>query len=162
MDENLSKQILAIGFPSVRIMLYALAKHFNKENVESRIEEVCHIQDIGCFNIDYYNKETDKKDTVLIFLKECGADHNLSDQLNKLRPYLDDEKWKNILKTLSYLILLTRNIYVSIYDNNKELIEEIVGINNIETYNKLNVDPDNTTLYLPNIEDRVGIFFENA
>lgn len=162
MDENLSKQILAMGFPSARIMLIALAKHFNKEQLMPRIEEICHIQDIGCFSVDYYNKEEDKKSNLFILLKDCKADHDLSDQLNKLRRHLDDKKWDEILNTLSSLILLSRNIYTSLYDNNKDLIEEIVGIDDIPKYNKLLVDPLNTTLYLPGIEDRIGIFLENA
>lgn len=162
MDEKLGKQILAMGFPSARIMLYALAKHFNKEYVGPRIEEICHIQEVGCLNIDYYNKFEDKKDNILIFLKECKADHNLSDQLDKLRIHLDVEKWNEVLKALSTIILLTRNIYASIYDNNIDLIKEIIGETDIHKYNKLQVDMDNTTLYLPDIEDRIGIFFDNS
>lgn len=162
MDENLSKQILAMGFPSVRIMLYALAKHFNKEYVTPRIEEICHIQEVGCFNVEFYNKFEDKKDIIYILLKECKKDHNLTEQLDKLKMFLDDDKWKNILKALSTLILLTRNIYTSIYENNKDLIEEIVGTENIDKYDKLQVDMINTTLYLPDINDRIGIFFDNT
>lgn len=162
MDENLSRQILAMGFPSARIMLYALAKHFDKEYVSPKIEEICHIQEVGCLNIDYYNKFEDKKDNIFILLKDCKADHNLSDQLDKLRLHLDAEKWNDILKSLSSLILLARNIYTSVYENNKDLIEEIVGNENIDKYRKLQVDMANTTLYLPDIEDRVGIFFENS
>lgn len=162
MDENLSKQILAMGFPSARIMIYALAKKYDKEYVAPRIEEICHIQEVGCFNVEYYNKFEDKNDNIFIVLKECKADHDLSDQLNKLRLHLDTDKWNNILKALSSLILLARNIYTSIYENNKDLIEEIVGNENIDKYNKLHVDMSNTTLYLPDVEDRIGIFFENS
>lgn len=162
MEEELSKQILAMGFPSTRIMLYALSKHYNKEYVNPRIEEICHIQDIGCLNIDYHNKYEDKKDNMVIVLKECNKNHNLSDQLNKLMVHLDSEKWKDVLKALSTLILLARNIYTSIYENNLDLIGEIVGNENIDKYRKMQVDPLNTTLYLPDINDRIGIFFENT
>lgn len=162
MDENLSKQILAMGFPSARIMLYALAKHYNKEHLSNRIEEVCHIQEIGCFNIDFYNKFEEKKDNIFVVLKECKKDHDLSSQLNKLMVHLDTEKWNNVLKALSTLILLARNIYTSIYENNKHLVEDIVGIENINKYSKLEVDMSNTTLYLPDIDDRIGIFFEDS
>lgn len=162
MDENLSKQILAMGFPSARIMLHALAKKFNKEYVCPRIEEVCHIQEIGCLNIEFFNKFEDKKDNILIFLKECKDNHDLSYQLDKLMVHLDAEKWKDVLKSLSTMILLTRNIYTSIYENNLDLIEEIVGKENIDKYRKLQVEPSNTTLYLPDVEDRIGIFFENT
>lgn len=162
MDENISKQILAMGFPSARIMLYALAKRYCREYVGPRIEEICHIQEVGCLNIDFHNKFEDKKDNILIILKECDKNHDLSEQLNKLMVHLDTEKWKDVLKSLSTLILLARNIYTSIYENNLDLVEEIVGKENIDKYRKLQVDPANTTLYLPEIEDRIGIFFENS
>lgn len=161
MNENISKQILAMGFPSARIMLYALAKHYNKEYVAPKIEEVCHIQEIGCLNVNYYHKVEEKNDNMFIFLKECKADHNLSEQLDKLKIHLDEEKWKEVLKSLSTIILLTRNIYISIYENNTDLITEIVG-DDINKYKVLQVDLSNTTLYLPGIEDRIGIYFENS
>lgn len=160
MDENLSKQILAMGFPSARIMLHALAKYYNKEYIGSKIEEICHIQDVGCLIIDYFNKCDEKQEKVIVVLKNCDIDHNLTDQLNKVMIYVDSEKWKDVLKSLSTLIFLTRNIYTSIYENNLDVIEEIVGKENIDKYSKLLVDPMNTTLYLPNITDRIGIFFE--
>lgn len=162
MDENISKQILAMGFPSARIMLYALAKKFGKEYVGPRIEEICHIQEVGFMNIDFYNKFEDKKDNIMVILKECDKNHNLSDQLNKLMVHLDTEKWKDVLKSLSTVILLARNIYTSIYENNLDLITEIIGTENMDIYRKLQVDPLNTTLYLPDVEDRIGIFFENT
>ena len=159
MDENIGKRILAMGFPSVRIMLYALAKKYDKHNIEDRIEEICHIQEIGCLNIDFFNKTENKKDTIFIFMKECTKDHNLDEQIDKLKPHIDEEKWKDVLKSLSSIILLTRSIYTSIYENNTEFIKELVG-EDINKYCKLHVDPINTTLYLPDIDDRIGIFFE--
>lgn len=161
MDENLSKQILAMGFPSARIMLHALAKYYNKECFNDKIEEICHIQDVGCLNIKFYNKNENKEDFMLIFLKECKQDHNLTEQLDKLKIHLSDNEWKEVIKSLSTVILLARKIYTSIYDNNIELVKEIVGDNNIEKYNNLLVDILNTTLYLPDIEDRIGIFVDN-
>ena len=162
MDENIQKQILAMGFPSTRIFLYSLAKKYNKEYVGPHIEDICHIQDIGCLNVDFYNIKEDKKDNILIFLKQCTKDHNLSEQLDKLKVHLDDEKWKSILKSLSTVILLVRSIYTNIYEHNLDLIEEIVGKENINKYKKLQVDLSNTTLYLPDVEDRIGIYFENS
>lgn len=160
MDENLSKQTLAMGFPTARIMLHALAKKYKKEYVSPRIEEICHIQEVGCLNVDFYNKIEDKHDTIVIVLKECNKDHDLSYQLNKLMIHVDAEKWQNVLKSLSAVILLARNIYTSIYDNNLDLVEEITG-QDIDKYHKLLVDTANTTLYLPGIDDRIGIFLEN-
>lgn len=160
MDENLSKQILAMGFPTTRIMLIALAKYFQKEYVISKIEDVCHIQEIGCFTVDY--SIDDVKHSLFILLKDCNKSHNLTEQLEKLKPHLSEDKWKEILKLLSYLLVLTRNIYCSIYDNNSDLIHEIIGDASMEKYSKLLVDPVNTTLYLPDLDQRVGIFFENT
>lgn len=162
MNEELSTQILAMGFPSVRIMLLALSKYFNKEYVNPKIEEICHIQDVGFLNADYFDKKEDKRCNMLFFLKECQANHDLTIQLDKLKCHLDEDKWKDVLKSLSSLILLARNIYSIIYDHNKDLIQEIVGIENIDQYSKLQVDESNTTLYLPNIDTRVGIFFEKV
>lgn len=159
-EEQFQKQMLALGFPTVRIMLYALAKKYGKEHVNQHIEEICHISDVGVLNIDYYNKIKDKKELIIIVLKQCTKDHDLSEQLDKLRPHLDDGKWNDVLKSLSTLILLARTIYTNIYDNNLDLIEEIVGKNEINKYNKLQVDIANTTLYLPDIDDRIGIFLE--
>lgn len=161
MDENISKQILAMGFPSARIMLLALAKYYNKEYLNNEIEEICHIQEIGCLNVDYFNTVSNEKDNILIFLKECDKDHDLSIQLDKLKNHLTEDKWKEVLKSLSAIILFARKIYTSIYVNNLELIRKIVNDENINKYNTLFIDPINTTLYLPNLDDRIGIFFEN-
>lgn len=157
---DLNKQILAMGFPSARILFLALAKHFDKEYLNPKIEELCHIQDIGCFSVDYYNKLEDKKCNLFIILKDCKADHDLTFQLDKLKVHLDDDKWKDVLSKLSALIVLARTIYSSLYNSNKDLFEEIVG--NVEKYSVLQVDISNTTLYLPDIDDRVGIFLEYA
>lgn len=157
--EGLSKQVLALGFPSARIILYALAKHYNKEYVSPKIEEICHIQDVGCINVEY-NDENDERVNVMIVFKECKSDHNLTEQINKLKPHLETDQWEKVLKTLSSALLLVRSIYSSIYENNLDLIEEIVGYNNIDIYKTLQVDITNTTLYLPGISDRIGLFFE--
>ena len=158
--EGLSKQVLALGFPSVRIMLYAMANHFDKAYVSPRIEEICHVQEIGCINVEYFNKTTEKDETVIIVLKECKSDHNLTEQLDKLRINIDEDKWSKVLKNISSMLFVARSLYASIYKSNLDLIGEIVGVDNISNYNTLIVDVTNTTLYLPNIDDRIGIYLE--
>lgn len=157
----MDKQILAMGFPSARIMLLALTGHFVKEHSKieeyrQKIEEICHIQEVGCLKIDY------NENSAFIFLKECKKDHDLSKQVDKLKNQMDPEKWKKVLESLSAVILLVRNIYTSIYDHNLDLIGSIVAENDdVKKYRILQVDPSNTTLFLPNVDDRIGIFIEN-
>lgn len=160
MNEETGKQILAMGFPSARIMFHALANKYCREYLGPRIDEICHIQEVGCLNIDFFNKTENKKDNIFIFMKECNEKHDLDIQIDKLKPHIDEEKWKEVLKSLSAIILLTRSIYTSIYENNLDFIEELVGKENVNKYNKLQVDNSNTTLYLPDVDDRIGIFFE--
>ena len=160
MDDNVKKQMLAMGFPSLRILLYALVKKYNKGNdYNVHIENICHIQEVGCLDIKYFNKVSNKQETAFIVLKECKADHDVSYELDKLRVHLNEEQWSNILKSLSFVILLTRSIYSSIYEENLDFIQNIVG-NDVGLYNTVHVDPANTTLYLPDVEDRIGIFVE--
>lgn len=158
--EGLNKQVLALGFPSVRIMLHAISKHFDKLHVSSRIEEICHVQEVGCISVEFFNKNLEQKETIVIVLKECKKNHNLTEQLNKLKVHLDEDKWNNILKNISSMVFIARSLYASIYEHNLDLIEEIVGSDNINKYSKLSIDIDNTTLFLPDIDDRIGIFLE--
>jgi hypothetical protein len=159
-NEDLQKQILAMGYPSTRIMLLALVKYFNKEYMINDIENLFSITEIGCLKIDYINITTNEKECMLVYIKECDKDHDLSNEIDKLKNNVDKDKWDSVLKSLSFLILLIRSIYNTVYENNIDLIRNIISDNYLSMYNKLQVDIINTTLYLPYIDTRLGIFFE--
>jgi hypothetical protein len=159
-EDNLQKQILAMGYPSAKIMLYELAKYYNRTDLFSEIENIFSISENGCLKIEYNNITNNKKEYIIIYMKECDKDHDLSIQMDKLKLYINQDKWNEVLKSLSMLILLIRSIYTTVYENNIDLICNIVGVDNLPIFSKLHVDLSNTTLYLPMISTRLGIFFE--
>jgi hypothetical protein len=158
LNEDSTKLILAVGSHVSKIMLKSMVTYFNRQDLIEFIDTLCSVDEIGCYQIDYINKLTDQQETAYIVLGACDKDHNLTEQLDKLKIYVTDTQWAKVLKSLSSLILLTRSIYSSIYLDNKQLFDDV--ITNDQDYNKLLVDTANTTLYLPCVSERIGIFIE--
>lgn len=160
MSEDMTKLILSMGSNASRYMLKSLVNHFNRLDLFDVIDQACSVHEIGCYQVNYINKFSNEKETVYILISPCTKDHNLTEQLDKLKIYISDSEWSQVLKSLSTLILLTRTIYHSIYMDNKNLFNDIVDDD--KEYSTLSVDLSNTTLYLHGIPERIGIFIERS
>lgn len=140
--------IYSLSLPSIKNLLLAIAdKTDNTINIE-KINDLYNISEIGSFKIDY--SKDNKACVTYIILKNCDKDHNLTNEFDKLKPYLSEQQWNKVLGYLSSLVYFIRVVYENIYKN----------IHMGTEYEKLLLDSSNTTLYVPNIDIRIGIFLE--
>lgn len=156
--DNIPKLILSMGSNASRYMLKSYVSYFNRLDLLDKIDEICSVQEIGCYQVDYTNKFSNEKEIIYILIAPCTKDHDLTNELDKLKPYISETEWNQVLKSLSTLVLITRSIYTSIYLDNKLLFDECTNENT--DFSKLQVDMSNTTMYLPSIPERIGIFLE--
>jgi hypothetical protein len=147
MSENIEEaKIMAysLAAPTIKEMLLAIAKYTNNDTTE--IDSLYIDDNIGSFKIDNVNNKA-----AHIMLKTCDKNHDLNAEFNKLKPYINSDHWKQVLNWMSSLVLLVRSIYKQIY---------VSQFNFGSEFDHLEVDMDNTTLYVPNIDIRIGIFIE--
>lgn len=132
----------ALSLPSIKNIL-KLIPNIN-QNMILEMPDI----DQGSLQITF--DKNGKEHIIYVLLKECKKEHNLTEQMDKLMPYLNNEQQNKILQHMSALVLFIRTIYKSIVQN--------LNIDNI--YKELLIDTSNTTMFLPNIESRIGIFLE--
>jgi hypothetical protein len=137
--------------PVIKELLYKLVDHLDRKDLYPTIDTMCDITELGSLKISYtINNEPY---TTYIVLKICNKNHDLTAEFNKLSPYVSEIQWKQVLQTLSTVVLLVRTIYSKLYDN--------LGINDVQ-YSCLYVDPINTTLGIDGIDERIGIFIDDC
>jgi len=152
MDQNNYKEILfSLSIPVIKEMLYKVLVLIDRTDKYPDVEYLCGESVVGSFKVNYKINDIDK--VTYIVLKICKGNHDLTQEFNKLQPYLLPEQWKKIQGLLSSLILVVRSLYKDLYTK-LELNEE--------KYSELYVDHCNTTLYLEDIDDRIGIFIDDC
>jgi hypothetical protein len=157
------KQVLSMGVPACKIMMTILLHHAltEDENIKYKffetIEESLVVEKFGGLNVEYFDTDQNKKTYCYIILNKCHKTHNLSEQFDKIHKYMNAEQWDHILKQISMLLYITKNIYkLSISSFSEQVFNLGFDINDIEV---LNVDPVNTTLYIDEEwEERTGIY----
>lgn len=160
---------LSIGLPAPRIifdaMVEAATANPNRKNIwRRRLQLMSEITEHGCIQVDLPGGTSAHKKFYLI-LDECGPEHDLTAELDKLYSQLPERSRGTILEHLSTLIYLGRSAYIQMAKKMEGVLTEIgKKIQNLEgappfDFRVLAVDPKNTTLYVPHIENRrVGIF----
>ena len=157
------KQVLSMGVPACKIMMTILLQHAltEDENIKYKffemIEESLVVEKFGGLNVEYFDTDQNKKTYCYIILNKCHKTHNLGDQFDKIHKYMNAEQWDYLLKQISMLLYITKNIYkLSISSFSEQVFNLGFDINDIEV---LNVDPENTTLYIDEEwEERTGIY----
>lgn len=144
----LNNMTLSLSIPSIKPLLLDIANVTGINNFIDKINDLHIDEAVGSFKIDY--EKNNIKESVYVTLKPCNATHNLTEQFDSIKPYLSEPQWTQVLKHVSFLVFLVRQVYEKIYKDFDMGIE----------YGKLNVDLENTTLYVPGIETRIGIFLE--
>lgn len=156
---------LAMGSPVPRILLAELIKcgkasNTQKKALMKKLPTLFTSDDIGCVEVKFYDTTEKKETRVYLVLDECGANHNLGTELEKLYSRISEEKQEEIRAHLSMLIYLGRASYAHTVNTNETFVREIIK-HISDTYNPflLGVDPKNTTIHsrIPNTK-RVGIF----
>ena len=90
-------------------------------------------------------------------MNKCDKSHHILPQLDKIQKFFNEEQWKEILKNISMMIYICRNIYkLTITSCHEQIFNLGYDINDID---ELKVDHDNMTLYLfEEWDERVGIY----
>lgn len=148
-NNDLVNMIYSLAIPSIKVLLIEIANKLNMDILDNINNLSINEDNIGSYKVDF-EKES-KKETLYILLKTCTKDHDLSCQFNKIQPYISQSQWDQLLKYISSLVFLVRTIYTA----------ECTKLGITHTYNTLNVDNTNTTLYINDIDTRIGIFVES-
>jgi hypothetical protein len=157
------KTLLSMGFPSCRIMMGALLKHAPSDHLETRehfleiIDKTTSVEKVGGMNIEYTDIESGQKTYCYILMNKCNKDHDLVRQLDKIQNYFDEEKWKEILKNISMLLYLCKNMYkLTLKTCNDSIFQLGLDINEVD---ELKIDESNMTLFIDeDWDERVGIY----
>jgi hypothetical protein len=157
------KTLLSMGFPSCRIMMGALLKHAPSDHLETRehfleiIDKTTSVEKVGGMNIEYTDIESGQKTYCYILMNKCNKDHDLVRQLDKIQNHFDEEKWKEILKNISMLLYLCKNMYkLTLKTCNDSIFQLGLDINEVD---ELKIDESNMTLFIDeDWDERVGIY----
>jgi len=157
------KTLLSMGFPSCRIMMGSLLKNAPSTDTAIRerfleiIDKTTTVEKVGGMNIEYSDIESGQKTYCYILMNKCDKNHNLLQQLDKIQNNFNEEKWKEILKNISMLLYLCKNMYkLTLKTCTDEIFQLGLDINDIE---ELQIDDTNMTLFInENWEERVGIY----
>jgi len=151
MDNEKIKMIEMLTIPVIKDLLIILYNKYKICDEEKIIELDEYKSELGSIKVSY-NKENETK-CVYIILKICDKNHDLGTEINKIKPYVTEDQWKQILTYLSTTVFILRTIYSSIYEK----------LNcTSDAYKNLSVDMQNTTIYLDGVDERIGIFFEEC
>jgi len=166
--KDLQNLTLSMGLPITRIMFQYMLDDANikgstKKIILQDIDAISPITEIGCMKVDFFNKKTNQADVAYLVLDRCSNNHCLSTQLDKLKNVVADVKWPDVIRSISMLIHIGRSVYSQVSRKNINIIRQIYNksINDCAKYLDLQVDLDNTTLYLDESWlGRVGIYIK--
>jgi hypothetical protein len=161
--QTYQKQVLSMGVPACKIMMTILLHHAltDDEAVKYKFfemfENALTVDKFGGLSVEYFDTDQGKNTYCYIILNKCHKTHNLSEQFEKINKFMTAEQWDHVLKQISMLLYITKNIYkLSISSFSEQIFNLGFDINDIEV---LNVDPSNTTLYIDEEwDERTGIY----
>jgi len=167
--QDLHNLSLSMGLPAARatftMMVEAAGLHGKKKTkISNAILNISPVTEVGCYKVDFFNKDTGKADVAYMLLDVCHRDHDLGAELDCLKKHATEEKWAEILKHLSMLVALARKTYSETARSHISLIRGIFGLSAFDpctAYLDYKVDPGNTTLYIdPTWPTRIGIWIK--
>lgn len=166
-DKEFLNFVTALALPSVRMLFYSMIDVANldksqRTKVEHMIEAISPNVDIGGVEFIYTEQDTQKRSTAYIILDACKVDYDFLTTFEPLKNNLPDpEKWKEVLKHISNVVLTVRTLYnqVSSSEQGQDILKEINP--DYIKYTTLNVDVDNTTLYIEKEWPmRIGVYLK--
>lgn len=158
--QNLS---LSMGLPATRSLFRHMiaasdASAAVKLEVSRAVAGLSPVSEVGCMKVDYVDKLNGQPAVAYLLLGACDKNHDMVRQINKLKPFIGDDKWAEILQHLSMLMYFGRNVYAN---SAKQLRESIASLNigPVEDFLEAKVDAESSTLYLcAGWPRRIGIF----
>jgi len=167
--QDLQNLYLSIGLPTARNMFLGMIKAANlrgaaKQDAMTALTKFSPVSEVGCMKVDFFNSSTNSKDAAYLLLDKCTKTHNFDTQVSRIKPHIPEESWNVVIKHLSMLIHIGRSVYGQIARKNIALIRTIFSLpedDPCEQYLDLQVDGDNTTLFLDaDWPSRAGIFIK--
>lgn len=165
--KDLQNLTLSMGLPATRATFQYMIKAANlrgaaKTDALRAVAEFSPVTEVGCMKVDFFNQTTGAPDIAYLVFDKCQRLHNLGAQLDKLKAHVSDEKWPEVIRSLSMLIHIGRSVYGQTARKHLDLIRRIHGSaadDPCTKYLDLQVDRENTTLFLePSWPGRIGIF----
>ena len=165
--QHMHNLTLSMGLPAVRALFHHMITHSRKRGAAKaaamdKVAQFSPVQEVGCMKVDFHNQVTKKPDVAYIRLDQCPRRHDLGAQLDKLRPLVPENKWAEVLKPMSALILIVRSTYGHAARQQLPLIRGLFDLpenDPCDKYLDLKVDISNTTLYIDETwPNRAGIF----
>lgn len=167
--QDLQNLTISIGLPAARsaftyMISCSKASKSVKQAALQTLANVSPITETGCMQVDFYNQVTKAPDIAYLLLDKCGIDHKLGEQLEKLQALTLPEKWPVVIKHLSMIIFIGRQVFNQITRMNLPTIRKLFKLADDDPcteYLDFKVDTSNTTLYIkPEWAERVGIFIK--
>lgn len=165
--KDLQNLTLSMGLPATRATFQFMIKAANlrgeaKKEALRAIAEFSPLTEVGCMKVDFYNQTSGSPDVAYLILDKCPRLHNLGAQIDKLKAHVSDEKWPEVIRSLSMLVHIGRSVYGQTARKHLDLIRQIHGSaadDPCTKYLDLQIDRENTTLFLdPSWPSRIGIF----
>lgn len=164
--KDLRHLLYTMGVPAARALLKQLVAangHPRDEAAElcELSEAISPIREVGCMQLDFFNRLSGCPDKAYIVLEDCPRDHDLGAQLDRLRVHVADSRWPEIQKHLSAIVFYARSMYSQAAQENLPLLRRILKKGDSDPctdWLSVRVDPANTTLFVADGPRRVGIF----
>ena len=161
--QNLS---LSMGLPATRALFRQMmsaspASAAVKLEVARAVAGLSPVTEIGCMKVDYRDRMNGQPAIAYLLLGPCDKNHDMVRQINNLRPFVDEEKWTEVLRHLSMLMYFGRNVYAN---SAKQLREQIASLElgPVENFLEAKVDIENSTIYVQaGWPRRIGIFIRS-
>jgi hypothetical protein len=167
--EDFRKLVLAIGLPVPRILFDALIEtaeapdHLKKE-WRQKVEQLSDVTETGCLSFEFKSQRLRGDEVYYVVLDECDPCHDLGEQLAKIDARAPDKR-AEIRGRIADLVNLGRAAYSLMVHQAGAILREVMtayrkaGGGDFDPQS-LQVDPANTTLYLPALtcSRRVGVF----
>lgn len=155
----------AMGLPVPRILFAEMLEKSSaslgqKQKFRRELADMTPLTETGCVSVEFRGPGADLPQTAYLVLEKCPADHDLSAQLDPLYAKIPPSRQEEIRQNLSMLVYLGRSTFRQMLETKTRVLAEIArklppGFDPAD----LQVDPANTTLFLPPpCAARVGIF----
>lgn len=155
----------AVGAPAVRGTFMAMAaepRGLSQRDAMAAVGAAFTKAEVGCYKVDFLSRKTGLPDHAYLVVDRCKRKHNFGGQLDKLKPHVSDEKWPEVIRHISMMVLIARRAYAHEAREHIDLVRQLTGraaADPCDGLLDLQVDPANTTLYADKrLHNRVGVF----
>ena len=165
--KDLQNLTMSMGLPAARATFQYMIKAAGlrgaaKTDAMRAVAGLSPVTEVGCMKVDFFNRTTGAPSIAYLVLDKCPRLHDLGAQLAKLKVHTSDDKWPEVIRSISVLLHIGRSVYAQTAREHLDLIRQIHGSaasDPCTEYLDLQVDRNNTTLYLKkDWPGRIGIF----